>query len=242
MQFLLLGLIALWLLVLLGRGTVRANPAMLAGLIRNGGGILTLVGVALAVTRGQLPLGGLLFTLALWLFSGAKRPMTHGFGFKSARTAGQGQSHTASSWLDMQIDLASGAISGRVLQGAFAGRDLDGLSQQECAALHQVCLGVDPEGARLLETYFDRRFAGWRQAGNADGDARQRGGSEPRRSAGMSEQEAYQIVGIEKGAAAAQISGAHRALMKKCHPDHGGSAAQAARVNEARDVLMRRHK
>jgi hypothetical protein len=29
-------------------------------------------------------------------------------------------------------------------------------------------------------------------------------------------------------------------LMKKFHPDHGGSTALAARVNQAKDVLMQR--
>ena len=74
MQFVLLGLIVLWLLVLLGRGTLRANPAMLAGLIRNGGGVLTLAGVALALARGQLGLGGALLAFAAWLLTGARSP------------------------------------------------------------------------------------------------------------------------------------------------------------------------
>ena len=57
----------------------------------------------------------------------------------------------------------------------------------------------------------------------------------------MSEDEAHQVLGLAKSATREEISRAHRALMQKLHPDHGGSTALAARVNEAKDVLMRRH-
>ena len=123
-------------------------------------------------------------------------------------------------------------MTGRVLAGAYAGRAVETLSRPELIALRQELGRDDPDGVNLLEAYLDRRFAGWREA---DEDQRERRGG-----GAMSRREALEVLGLAEGASAAEIIRAHRTLMKKFHPDHGGSTTLAARVNQAKDVLMQR--
>lgn len=65
------------------------------------------------------------------------------------------------------------------------------------------------------------------------------GASPPGTSSGpMTREEAYQVLGLAAGAAEAEIRAAHRRLMRAAHPDSGGSDWMAARINQARDVLL----
>ena len=77
---------------------------------------------------------------------------------------------------------------------------------------------------------------------NPQGDAAAGGRTRSTAGGKMTEEEAYQILGVQPGASADAISRAHRALIKKLHPDQGGSTYLAARINEAKDVLLRRHR
>ncbi len=144
--------------------------------------------------------------------------------------------------IEMTLDHATGAMSGVILAGVDEGKTLASLSRSALFELYAHCQSEDPDGARLLEAYLDRRFAGWRATGDTHHDARSGQSGEPggRRAAAISEDEAYEILGLKKGAGAAEITRAHRDLMKKFHPDLGGATDLAARVNEAKDVLLRR--
>jgi hypothetical protein len=238
MPALLAGLLALFLILSAIKQFGRLSPADAARLFRRGRTAVGILGVLLLALRGQFGLAGALASVLLGLaakrqahpFASAFRAA--GFGPKGARV-----SAARSATIEMRLDLDTGAISGSVLAGPYQGRALASLDRPECLRLLEICERDDPEGARLLETYLDRRFSGWREADEGQTEARRSAGG----SGAMTRDEAYEVLGLAKGASAEEIIRAHRALMKKFHPDHGGSTALAARVNQAKDVLLDRH-
>jgi hypothetical protein len=124
---------------------------------------------------------------------------------------------------------------------ALAGAAFLGFRGEFIVALPLAGLGLSLlgwPGRELLTAYFDRRYPRWGEDVHDDPAAGRRS---PPPSGKMSEQEAYQILGLQPGASADEIGRAHRGLIKKLHPDQGGSTYLAARVNEAKDVLLRRH-
>ena len=119
--------------------------------------------------------------------------------------------------------------------GPHTGHSLDEFDLPQLTAMVS---GFDAESVALLESYLARRFPAWREhaQGNAAG-----GQGRAAASGKMTDEEAYQILGLKPGAGRDEIGRAHRALMKKLHPDQGGSTYLAARVNEAKDTLLRTH-
>jgi hypothetical protein len=237
MPNLIAGLFLLYLLLVGIKQFSRLSPAVVARVVRHSGGVLGLVGAFLLLLRGSFGLASLVASVTLG-FAGWNKMQGYASGL-GARTASGRRSTVRSAMLEMNLDHATGELTGIVLAGPFQGRPLQTLSRAECLDLYASALGADADGARLLETYLDRRFAGWRAATQDHADAGS-GGSGG--SGSMTEQQAYEVLGLVKGAGAEEIAQAHRGLMKKFHPDHGGSTSMAARVNQAKDVLLRRHR
>ncbi|MBR0800146.1 DnaJ domain-containing protein [Bradyrhizobium jicamae] len=218
-----------------------ANPVVLARVIKIVGGVLALAFAAFIGVRGELavaiPLGIFGAGLLGWSPFGTTGFTNLGsmFGGGTQRAAGQA-SRVRSQYLDMSLDHDSGVLRGQIVDGAHAGRMLDEFDLPQLLAMVP---GFDAESVALLESYLDRRFPAWRQ--DAQGD---RAGGQRRAAATgkMTDEEAYQILGLQPGASRDDIGRAHRALMKKLHPDQGGSTYLAARVNEAKDTLLRTHR
>lgn len=192
------------------------------GLVAALGLVMTLIG---RVSLG-LPLLG--FAFAMWA------------RIRRTRTAGPSRgrrSTVRSAMLDMELDHDTGDMNGVVIAGNFEGRELDAMSEEELIELADE-VEQDPESAQLFEAYLDRRMPGWREGENADAGTRHAGTAQ---TGAMTEQEAYQLLGLEAGATVVDIRDAHRRLIQRVHPDVGGSSFLAARINEAKDVLLRLH-
>lgn len=228
-------LLALALLAALGFGIfwfLRANPSSVARTLRPLLALLGVIGVAGLLILGVrflpevLPelfgVAGVIVTglIARWL---RQRP-SGGF---SQPGAGQ-RTEVRTAFLEAWIDHATGDVGGRVLSGRFAGRALDALAEDDLRALHAECAG-DADSLRVLESYLDRRLGpDWRKT-----EPPPRG---PRTD--MTRQEALATLGLQEGATEDEIRAAHRRLILRMHPDAGGSAELAARINRAKDVLL----
>ena len=233
MPMLIFGLLALvgalWVLNVVS----KVNPQVAARVLKASGGLLALGFAAFLGMRGEigvaLPLG--IFGLGLlgWIPFGPA-----GFGDRTRKSTGQ-VSRVRTAYIEMALDHDSGAMGGLVLAGRFQGATLESL---DAGKLIELLTEVDDESRALLMPYLDRRDPGWRE--HAQGDTAS--GRAAPGSGKMSEQEAYQILGLEAGASADAIGRAHRTLMKKFHPDQGGSTYLAARINEAKEILLRRHR
>ena len=232
----IIGMILLFLLLTAIKQFARMDAARAARLVRQGGGALGLVGAILLLLRGRVglaaALAGMAASFAGWRAFGPA--WTHAAGVFSGAAAGR-VSVVRSAMIEMRLDHANGIMSGTVRQGSYAGRAVEGLSRPELLALLEELQRDDPEGAALLEAYLDRRFAAWREADEGERERRTgvTGGT-------ITRGEAYEVLGLPEGSSEAEIIRAHRTLMKKFHPDHGGSTALAARINQAKDVLMQR--
>ncbi|MGO1501539.1 MAG: molecular chaperone DnaJ [Marinobacter sp.] len=163
-----------------------------------------------------------------------------GAGSGNAEANSGNQSHVSSDILEMTLDHDSGDMSGEVLKGPMAGRALADLKESEFIELLRYCREHDDDSARLLESYLDRRFGdSWRTDDPAGDEGAGNNGREHSGSGNsLTDSEALDILGLEEGASRDDIIKAHRRVMQKVHPDHGGSNYLAARVNEAKEQLL----
>jgi hypothetical protein len=235
---LILGAAVLVLLIWAAKSFAKADPKQAALLVRKLGGFATLLFAAFLLIRGEIGpavtvgvLGlGLLGWVALW---------PAGFFGPRLQTAAGQASRVRTAFVEMELDHGSGRMRGRILAGPHQGASLDTL---DVATLIGLLSAVDADSRDLLAAYLDRRQPGWREYAQGDAAAGRGGGRASARSGKMTEEEAYQILGLQPGASAQDVTRAHRSLIKKLHPDQGGSTYLAARVNEAKDVLLRRHR
>jgi hypothetical protein len=227
-----IGIIALLIVLWTLNSFAKSNPKVLALIVRKAGGIIAILGAGFLALRGEfalaVPVGAAGLGMLGW--NPLRDTLFGGGGAMSGRS-----SRVRAPYVEMTLDHDTGRMTGIILRGQFKDTALDAMDVSTLVGLFSE---VDQESAALLAAYLDRRNPRWRENANGGGAA---GQGHPAGTGKMTEQEAQQILGVTPGATTNDITAAHRRLMKKLHPDQGGSTYLAARVNEAKEVLLRRH-
>jgi hypothetical protein len=235
MPWFLAGVFVLVALFVLGRAFVTTEVRALVRFLRYFVGIFLIIVGAVLILAERWGLGVPAIAAGISAIAmGRIGPIDLGGSYRS----GGQNSGVRSRWLEMSLDHDTGAMTGTVREGTHAGRNLDDLDEEALKTLYGE-IGGDRESRDLFEAYLDRRIPGWREDGEADHDARP---GRPADAGAMTDKEAYEILGLAPGATEAEIRDAHRRLMMRVHPDVGGTERLAAKINEAKDRLLRQHR
>lgn len=229
-------LVGLWVLGRYTGGDPRKIAEALRRYGKQGAGVVMLGFCALMAVRGNWMAVAVLAPIGLGLLKAG--PWAAGPWAQNSRKSSGQTSTVRSAFFEMTLDHDTGLMRGRVTAGDYVGQELDQLDEAALGTLLRE-VAADPDSVSLLEAYLDRRFPGRRPDLEQDAGPRESG---PGRTQTMTEQEAYEVLGLEAGASTDEIRAAHRSLMKRLHPDQGGSTWLAARVNLAKDVLLRGHR
>lgn len=171
---------------------------------------------------GALIMGALPFLNKMWTL------FWQGKALKSWWDKQQGNSAMQSQGLILSFD--QGALDGEIKIGKQAGKFLSQLNESELDALFQEFSRQDKAAAGLLQIYLVHRFGQHWQGSplNQTGP-----------SSDMSVEEARALLGVTATADKKTIVNAHRKLIQKFHPDRGGNDYLAARLNLAKDLLLK---
>lgn len=231
--YFILGLALLAATLLLGRWFVVSEPKRVVGTLRWVAAGAGVVFVCFLLWGGRQALAALLLPALIPLLLRWRELRNR---IKAAAGPATGQrSAIETRYFRMTLDHDSWTFDGEVLAGIFAGQRLAALSDNELLRLHEEVRG-EPDSRQVLEAYLDRRLGpDWREQGET-------GAGKDRHAAGaggaMTREEAFAVLGLEPDASPEAIREAHRRMMQKLHPDHGGSNYLAAKINQAKELLL----
>lgn len=239
MSYLILGVALLAGLLLAGQWFINAEPKKIVHSLRWVAYVVAAIVVLLIIFSGRfMMLIWLLPVLLPWLMRAraAARTAKNFSRMASGGSGGMG-SNVSSEFLEMHLDHDTGDMDGVVRKGLHNGKNLRTLSAGDLVDLYETYAIQDIESARLLAAYLDRTYPEWRD--NVDNTSTQNEDAQNRSGGSMDRAEAYRVLGLDDGADEAAIKAAHHRLIAGLHPDRGGSAYLASKINEARDVLLK---
>lgn len=223
--------------VLIVRWFAGADPKQVLRVLK---WVLALVAIGLLLTflfAGRHALALILLPALLPLLARLRMAMQR---LRTMRGPKGGQtSEVTTRFFRMTLDHDSGEMDGVVLVGEHRGERLSELGPEALIALWRECRAEDEQSASVLEAYLDRTQGdAWREAAGASGGEGAGGSNRAQGQPPMTREEALQVLGLEPGASKDEIRAAHRRLMRHAHPDHGGSNYLAAKINQAKDLLI----
>lgn len=244
MRLVLLALVAALVVSVAWRWFLRTPPAVIAKHLRQVLLALGAVALLFLATTGHLQwllvLLGALLAAAIRLL-----PLLH-FApllqrlWRQIRPQGGARGEVRRSTVDaryvrMWLEHGSGEIDGEVLAGPFAGKRLSALGLAELVSIYRHCRANDADSAALLQSYIERVYGEeWKTTASTDAGRESQPGP-----ASLTSEEAYAVLALAPGASKDQIIAAHRRLILRFHPDRGGSDYLAAKINQAKDLLIK---
>ncbi len=139
-------------------------------------------------------------------------------------------------FLEVQLDLQTGQISGSVIDGPLKTTDLSTLRDEDFEVLEKHYRAHDKASYYLIRVIHQRQGSQTRKRFGNENQNRQESFEN---TGDPSLEEARLILGLEPQATRDEVIKAHRALIQKLHPDRGGNDYLASRVNIAKDVLIK---
>lgn len=232
----------------------KANPQERKSWILKGVIAVVVVAVIVGAMTGRVPvIAGLVAAVATFGRFGLRwgMPLAKMWLAKSG-----GNATFRSEYLIMSVSVANGQMTGKVIKGEFAEQSLGNIKEDDIQKLHRYFNEHDKKSYYLLTAYirsrgFANTFTGKdqdhfdsaqhdQQRNHQDNHHQYHGGhsNTPSHCGGVPLSEAMEIFGFKEPPTKKEIIAAHRRLMSKLHPDKGGSDYLAARVNQAREILL----
>lgn len=245
MAYFVLGIAILIGLILIGKWLGSADPKQIIKVFKILGIVLVVILIMFFAATGRLMWTLYMLPVLLpWImrFRSAARMAKNFSRMRKGNSGGQ-SSDVETRYLRLSLDHDSGDMAGEVLIGDYAGRRIEDMDASELIELLAECMVDDEQSVQILEAYLDRTYPDWRDQVNAKAEGGEkhqhgRGWGAKASQDGMSQNEAYEVLGLSPGADEKEIKEAYHRLISNLHPDHGGSTYLAAKINQAKDTLL----
>jgi hypothetical protein len=213
----------------------RFGPKALAG-------SLFIMGL-LALSRGLFAFAVPLFIMAYLFIRNTDFPLElpwskEGRGMRNTNAQNHGPRNPviSSQFLKIIINPEKNELSGKVIRGVKGGQGLDSLSLADLNELLIFYSSKDKASEQILISYMDLNHGSWRKEMRGYYESEDKLVSST--SSRITRREAIEILGLSSHPTNEEVKANHRLLMKRFHPDQGGSPFLAAKINMAKDCLL----